>query len=890
MSDISGQEQANRALREGDERFRVLFEQSLDMVSVVDAAGLLLYASPSHERVLGYAPAELVGKKMLELVHALDLHQVQDALLGIQQEPGAQTSVTFRIQHKDGSWRWLESTGRNLLEDPVVGGIVSNSRDITVRVQAEQALQGLRRELEVRVQDRTAELERANEALRAEIAKREEAQQESERSRQRESVLNALLRISMEDIPLSGQLERALDEILSIPWLPVLPQGAILLVGEDPGVLELQISRGQSPAFQVACARVKFGQCLCGRAAEGATIQFAAHVDGRHEIDYEGMEPHGHYCIPILAGQEAIGTLVLYLDDGHQQDADEMDFLQAAAYTLAGIIQRKRGEEALRDSERRYRLLAENATDMISEHDPEGIYLYASPACLNMLGYEPEELIGRSAYEFFHPADLEAIRRSHSTIVEQPTVYTVTYRIRHSDGSYLWVETTSKTIRELETGQVKEILAITRDITARRQAEEALHASERRLRELYAQLEDYSHNLEAKVAARTREIEQRRQVAESLRGMLAVLNSDLPLDEILEHIVAEASRLLGSDSSAIYRLERDEGTFAPQTVRGLVAETIAGTAFPPDLSTALQRGEPVTVPDVTAASAGSDLLSTLECLEGCCHALLAVPLTFMGEVYGGLVLYYSEPRVVSEEEIDLAVAFADQAALAIENARLHEQAREAGVMEERARLARELHDSLTQALFSMTLLAEAGQRLAGAGDLERVQAYLGRLGETSQQSLKEMRLLVYELRPLALESVGLVGALQHRLDAVEARTGVEARLLVEGTVQAPALMEEDLYRIAEQALNNTLKHAAATAVTARLRGDKGRLTVEVIDNGCGFDPKAVKDKGGQGLMSMRERAARIDGVLTVLSTLGQGTTVRVEVEIPSSAGDATGSP
>jgi signal transduction histidine kinase len=238
---------------------------------------------------------------------------------------------------------------------------------------------------------------------------------------------------------------------------------------------------------------------------------------------------------------------------------------------------------------------------------------------------------------------------------------------------------------------------------------------------------------------------------------------------------------------------------------------------------------------------------------------------------------------MSEEEIGLAVAFADQAALAIENARLHEQVREAAVMEERARLARELHDSVTQALFSMTLLAEAGQRLAGVGELERVQTYLGRLGETSQQSLKEMRLLIYELRPLALESEGLVGALQQRLDAVEARAGVKARLLVEGSDQVPAAIEEDLYRIAEQALNNALKHASAASVTARIRCYSEQVTLEVVDNGRGFDPEAARDRGGQGLVSMRERAANVGGKLAVLSSPGQGTTVRVVVPVPGSS-------
>jgi signal transduction histidine kinase len=190
----------------------------------------------------------------------------------------------------------------------------------------------------------------------------------------------------------------------------------------------------------------------------------------------------------------------------------------------------------------------------------------------------------------------------------------------------------------------------------------------------------------------------------------------------------------------------------------------------------------------------------------------------------------------------------------------------------------------------MTLLAEAGQRLAATGELERVDDYLNRLGALSQQSLREMRLLVYELRPLALEKVGLVSALQQRLDAVEARAGVEARLLVEGTAKIPAEMEQDLYRIAEQALNNALKHASATLVSARIHCDQRRLVLEVNDNGCGFDPRDIGEKGGQRLLSMHERAAQLGGELVVLSTPGLGTTVRAEVEIPDAAGHTPGSP
>jgi PAS domain S-box-containing protein len=869
---------ANRALRQSEEHFRALFQYASDLVSIVDADGVMRYASPSHEAVLGYPPDQLIGNNMMAFLHPDDLPHVQEVLSQVLREPELKASVRFRFRHRNGSWRWLESTGRSLIDNPAIAGVVANSRDVTEQVEVVEALHKLREELELRVQERTAKLDRANEALRAEIVEHKRAQEEIERSHRRESTLNALLRISMEDITLDEQLERALDEILSIAWLPVQQQGAIFLLPDgESGTLELRVHRGLGSAFQMACARVDMGRCLCGRAAASGKIQFSACVDERHEIEYEGMIPHGHYCVPIQSRERVLGTLVLYVDEGKQRNWQEEEFLGAVAHTLAGIVERKRVEEALRDSGQRYRLLAENATDMISRHSPEGIYLYVSPLCRSLLGYEPEELVGRDAYEFFHPEDYAAIRDSHRTILEEPTIYSVGYRIRRKDGSYVWVESNSKTIRDPVTDQVVEIIAITRDITRRKQAQEALQQSQRQLQELYAQLEEHSRTLEDRVAERTHEIERRQRVAESLRGMLAVLNSDLPLDEILDHIVAEARRLLGSDTSAIYRLAGPYNSLAVQTVQGLAAQEIATLDLPIELSQELRYGRPVAVPDVVAVAQDSSLLVSLGSLACCARALLAVPLNVQGQVYGGLVLFYSEPRLVSEDEIDLAVAFADQAALAIENAGLHQQVKEAAVMEERARLARELHDSVTQALFSMTLLAEAGSRLAGAGDLERTQAYLDRLGETSQQSLKEMRLLVYELRPPVLEKQGLAGALQQRLDAVEARAGVEARLRLEGKIQVPVPVEEDLYRIAEQALNNTLKHAAATFVQVQIRGDGEGTLLEVVDNGCGFDPRAIQGGGGQGLISMRERAARIGGRLTVDSMPGQGTTVRVYV-------------
>ena len=158
--------------------------------------------------------------------------------------------------------------------------------------------------------------------------------------------------------------------------------------------------------------------------------------------------------------------------------------VDAIVVTVRDVTEARRAEESLRESERQYRLLAENATDIISLHDPSGVYLYASPAAKSLLGYEPSELIGRSAYEFMHPEDLANVGRIHSTILKSPDLYSLVFRIRRKDGNYLWIETTSRAVRDPATGQVVEIQCSSRDITPRHNAEELLKLQNFRLEEV----------------------------------------------------------------------------------------------------------------------------------------------------------------------------------------------------------------------------------------------------------------------------------------------------------------------------------------------------------------------------------------------------------------------
>ncbi len=388
---------------------------------------------------------------------------------------------------------------------------------------------------------------------------------------------------------------------------------------------------------------------------------------------------------------------------------------------------------------------------------------------------------------------------------------------------------------------------------------------------------------------RRHEAEQRRRVAEGLRDILTVLNSNRPLTEILDYIVAQANRLLGTDAVAIYRLQEVDEVLKIQAARGLPDDYVAKMVIPVGQGAVGQAAllrQPVAIANLTTQDVadyfGPELAQQphlLSYLGRRCHALLAVPLIVRDEVYGGIVLYYSEPRQFSDEEIELAVSFGNQAALAIENARLFAQAEQAAMLEERQRLARDLHDSVTQSLYGLTMYAEAAARLLSAGEVNLATDHLRELRSTAHEALQEMRLLLFELRPPILEEEGLTAALQIRLEAVERRSGLEITLNVEGDdCCLPSKVEDGLYRIALEALNNTLKHAQAKGVKVHLRKEPERVTLEIADDGIGFDPATVRAKGGMGLQGMEERAAMLGGRLTVRSKPEEGTVVRVEVE------------
>ena len=260
------------------------------------------------------------------------------------------------------------------------------------------------------------------------------------------------------------------------------------------------------------------------------------------------------------------------------------------------------------------------------------------------------------------------------------------------------------------------------------------------------------------------------------------------------------------------------------------------------------------------------------------HSHVCVPLKVKGIVIGVMSAASDRAGAFDQSDEIILQTLANQASVAIENVRLHEQEKQIAILEERQRLARELHDSVTQSLYGINLYAEAAGGQIAIGQYDQVRQYLTDIQNTAQESLAEMRLLIYELRPPVLKKEGLVGALQNRLYSVENRAGLKTGLKSNLGERLPPDVEEGLYRIALEALNNTLKHARAKSVQISILQDRKTVTMEISDDGIGFEPESACREGCLGMISMQQRALVHGWHFTLDSGPGKGTRIRVEVE------------
>ena len=378
--------------------------------------------------------------------------------------------------------------------------------------------------------------------------------------------------------------------------------------------------------------------------------------------------------------------------------------------------------------------------------------------------------------------------------------------------------------------------------------------------------------------------EQRTHQIEALYRADQELYRHLELTDVLQTLVNVAVGILKADKSVLLTWNEAGTHLVPRASRGFQQETLEHMSFTPNqglIGYVATTAEPVTIKDTTADNRVDWSITFPERIRSFMH----VPIIVDDAVFGIFNVNYGEPRAFDDEDVRLVLAIAQRAASAIENARLYQQAQQAATLEERQRLARELHDAVTQTLFSASIIADVLSRLWDL-DPEEAQRRTQELRELTRGAMAEMRTLLLELRPTALTEAS-ISDLMHQLgEATTGRARVPVNVITHAECDLPLEVKVAFYRIAQEALNNIAKHAAAQQVEVRLhcRFDGAELVVH--DDGIGFDINQLLPDN-LGLNIMRERAEAIGARLNVSSQPQQGTTVTVTWRPSSPSENAT---
>jgi PAS domain S-box-containing protein/putative nucleotidyltransferase with HDIG domain len=297
-----------RRLRDNEHRYRTLFEQSNDAIMVFDRQGALTQVNELACRLLGTDQERLLGRNVYDFVADNEQDVWGEALAQVLAGENAYFESNFI--NEDGVLMHIE----------IRAGLTGGKKDLI-------------------------------QAIIRDVTEQKLNQVAIKRGYQTQTVLNKLLHLSLENLTLTETLELFIYHITSFPWLELEPKGAIFLIGEKPGVLELKANRGLNENLLTICAEVPFGKCLCGRCAISEEILFVNGMDSKHDHRYDGIGPHGHYCVPILSvNRRLVGVFTLYVKHGAVRDKLAEETLEAAASVIAGVIQRKKAEEQLQNS------------------------------------------------------------------------------------------------------------------------------------------------------------------------------------------------------------------------------------------------------------------------------------------------------------------------------------------------------------------------------------------------------------------------------------------------------------------------------------------------------------------------------------------------------------
>ncbi|MBW4497383.1 MAG: PAS domain S-box protein [Oscillatoria princeps RMCB-10] len=567
LLEIAERQQAEAALAKSEARLRALIENSSDLIAILEADGTIRFQSPAIEPMLGYKPESRAGHNVVDIIHPEDAPAVRSFFMERLQQPGIKGVIEYRVRHANGSWVRIESVANNLLDEPSIKGIVVNSRDVTERRRSEEQV--------------VFQAELLNQVRNAVIATDLQENitywnQFAERLYQwsSEEVIGKNI-VEVLSLPQNKELAREIFASLETAgcWEGEFtvrrkdgstftahvvdttirdaqgnPKG---FVGVSEDITERVRAQEASKQSEALLRNIldtlplgvwiadRQGQIVKNNPASEQIWGGARYVGTDQYDEYKGwwadtgeriaarewalaraLTKGEIYLNEVINIEAFDGKRKTILNSGVPLRNDRQEIIGAIAVNQ-DITDYMRVESALRESEQRYRIMADNSTDLISRHTPNGVYLYASPACRRLLGYEPEELLGHSVEEFLHPADAAALKQTLRAVGNLPDTYTLSHRHLRKDGSYIWFETTYRQVRHPERQDKLEIIEVSRDITERKQAEAEICALNAELEErvILRTAELQRANLDLQ-----REVTERRRAEEQIKFQVNVLS------------------------------------------------------------------------------------------------------------------------------------------------------------------------------------------------------------------------------------------------------------------------------------------------------------------------------------------------------------------------------
>jgi PAS domain S-box-containing protein len=640
---------------------------------------------------------------------------------------------------------------------------------------------------------------------------------------------------------------------------------AILFLDADGERLRKGIAPSFPPDFMTAVDGVNIGPRVgsCGTAAYRKETVIVSDIntdplwaDYRELALAYGLQ--AGWSTPILSAQETVlGTFAIYSRVPRSPRPQERKLLEQFAHIASVAIEHTRAQESLRRSEAKYRDLIDVSPDAIYIIDTDLTYVSANPAGAELAGCTQEELIGTPIAETFVPEERPLLPARMEMMKTEPYLRFERKFVRRN-GVVVPVEVSLTKVRG------RYLQAVLRDISERKRSEEALRASE----------------------------QLARGQVEALTFSLDVLATASEPEKFLGKMLSTICRLLSGQSATLWLFDEPTESLVLRPVIDLVSP-IGLDSEHPLMKQPLSCKEnsviqelfftagPVVCEDIEADPRINNQFREYFMPKGT-KKFLAVPILESGNVKGMITVSHAERLPYRTEEIELTQALGHQVMLAIRLTELGEQSRQAAVLAERNRMARDVHDTLAQGFTGVIVQLEAAEYAISEGDRKDADNHFHRARELARKSLSEARTSVRALRPHALEQDDFWPALKRIIKNTTAGTTLHTTFETQGKVPVlPQVWQENLLRIGQEALTNALKYAHATHFRTRLSCNAKEVRLELSDDGDGFQVKEGHD--GFGLTGMRERAEEMGGKLKIVSSPGRGTTITATLSLNKSS-------